>query len=460
MSSSRVYRLNPATKADIHEVFHSVAYIGISKDAFLAMTLKCPVIIKLKSFSLTESEELEHLLEMHWVEWKRQVYIRLKMFGICPWYFIKVRGTIHRYPVVPPYGSGYISTFLDKKHRQQYQWNWTDGELDKKMHFEVHRYPPTIMGEYTSPIISLLSDYRSLKIARQSVEIAWYNQARPQHILEYKPSRRLQTENETLVRFADASMAIGEQKRSMLATNIDNSVHSVKVYNAQSLVDAAVHQNNARKAQRSVGSSYLHSEKKTDQYELQNANLLDKIVPLPPDYVYKAASIPRVDDRVAELSRMLDIKASSIMDFPVNMMSGTTKTSSQAQNNLRNVNERVKDWIKFFKKITKNAFLLAYGDVIQSSLNSVNEYEGSNELYLAHKEVVVEMECTPVTTYDDLKKYVSDGIMSIEDFAKHAFNLNAIPETQITIAKRERPEKGKEEEKEEKEILRPLKKRK
>ena len=420
-------RLDRESEADIWEIFHRISYIGIAKDAFLSMVLKCPVKARLKSFSLVQSDELAHLLKTHWLTWKRNMYVWLKMFGVCPWYFVKVRNTIHRYPVVPPFGSGHITTRLNKKHFQEFEWHWSNGDLEKKMHFEVRRYPPTIYGQFTTPLISLLDDYRSLKIARESLEIAWVNQARPQHILEYKPNIKFHGENDALIRFGD-----WEQHRYAEATDATNTyskVHAVRVKNAQQRVKDAITANQMLMS----NTRYMKTDTASQQFELENGNILKKIVPLPADFTYKSAAIPNVQARMQDLSNAIDAKAASIMDFPVQMMSGSAKTTAQSQNNLRNVNERVKDWLGFFEERTKNALMLVYGSIIEREMANLNEFIEHGQLFMAHKELVVEMECTPVTTYDDLRKYVTDGIMNVEDFARHAFSLNAIPESQITI---------------------------
>jgi hypothetical protein len=418
-------RLNPEVEHDIWEIFHKSPYIGIAKDAFMAMVLKCPVKVTLKSFTLMQSEELSVLLSRFWLEWKQKMYIWLKMYGICPWYFIKVKKTIHKYPLVPPLKSGYISTFLDKKKIQQYTWTWHDGGEDKKMHFETRNYPPTIFGEFTTPIISIMPDYRSLKIARKAVEKSWVMQSHPQHILEYKPDIKFHGENDSVVRYGNWEAE--QHKRAKSAVNNYNDMNTIRIKNAQRAVAEAAATNRQSMCQ----TPYMESDSRLQSFEIANSNIFDKITPLPADYVYKAGAVPHVQANIIELSKFIDAKAAAIMDFPVHMMTGSTKTSAQADNNMRTVNEKIKDWLSYFENRTKNALLLVYGDIIQDELTKVSVKLADGTLFLVDKELIVEIACTPITKLDDLYKFYSYKIMSFENFAKNALNSAGISESQM-----------------------------
>ena len=49
-------------------------------------------------------------------------------------------------------------------------------------------------------------------------------------------------------------------------------------------------------------------------------------------------------------------------------------------------------------------------------------------------DVKVDMSCTPMMSYDELKQMWLDGIISKENFAHHAFHLHALPMDQIEMA--------------------------
>jgi hypothetical protein len=238
------------------------------------------------------------------------------------------------------------------------------------------------------------------------------------------------------------------EDRDKIRTNLESvanhriGLDGVKVSGAQQTIMDTIIRNKMRMGGR-LPKKYLETDDAAKKFEMENAGFLGHIIPLPADYTYKTAATPKVDAKVDIMSANLDAKAAATMDFPIQMMSATARTVAQAQNNLRNVNERVKNWITFFEQRTKNALLLAYEDIIQGELDTLNDFFDNGVMFYAHKEVVVEMECTPVTSYDELRKYVADGIMDVKDFAKHVFNLNAIPASQISI-KRERAEEMEE----------------
>jgi hypothetical protein len=116
------YRLDPASTLDIFDVYSTVAACRVARDIFVNMILQCPPTVTLKSSPGNISRELEMLLEHQYREWAEALYDNLKMFGICPYYFEAVPGTIHKFPVVPVFGSGYIVTLLTEKGKQEFKW--------------------------------------------------------------------------------------------------------------------------------------------------------------------------------------------------------------------------------------------------------------------------------------------------------------------------------------------------
>ena len=156
-------RLNELQVEVVEEIYNTIPYIRIARDAFISMALHCPPTLSLKSLRGIQSPELDLLMEMYWLPWLRDMYDWLKVFGVCPWYFERVEGTDDVIPVVPGMDQGYITTYVNKKHRQKFKWYWTDQpvqntnvlpEQDRKMYFEHDGSPPSNNGCLRSPMTS------------------------------------------------------------------------------------------------------------------------------------------------------------------------------------------------------------------------------------------------------------------------------------------------------------------
>jgi len=432
-SRSKLTRLDEEMIKKIMHLRQNVAVIKASEKSFLSLLVQCPMQVKLKSFNVKQTKELDILLTRDWQEWHRQMYIWINTFGVFPYYFRKIRGTIHYRPVVPSMKSGYISSYLDANKEQQFQWTWTEGEEDGKFHFITGTYKPEIDGTLNVPLTSLVGPYETLQEAVKAQKLVWYAQSHPQHILEYKPTNASLKEIDTFQEFMTGEQIMGINPKRV------KELRTVKIRNATESIRRVV-RNNVLEQQKSLRGGYMFSDPREAEanWEKKNAALLDHIVPLDADFVYKPVPAPRLEANVMDLRNQIEKQAASLMDFPIEPFSATTQRfKTQSENDLRFLNERVKTWINFIEKHTQRALIQAYGKLIQNTFDKAQAMTKTDRIFLAAAELTVEMQCTPITTWDELVKYVDRGIMSEEDFAMHAYRLKALPLTQIQIPEEE-----------------------
>ena len=186
------FPLNPEQLADIHHLYSAHPILRAGRNAFVNMLLKCVPKITLKSMPFAITEELNMLMKFKWRKFGENVYDRLKMHGICPWYRVPVPKTVHSYPEVPVIGSGSTVTYLNKKGHQQFKWydnsqknTSTKSERKDMMWWQGDELSlPTKEGVVRSEISTLLMDWRTRRIMIDSMEIAQHHAARPQHIFE------------------------------------------------------------------------------------------------------------------------------------------------------------------------------------------------------------------------------------------------------------------------------------
>ncbi len=206
MSDSEA-RLHEGETKDIWDALHHIPFIKAACSIYGSIIAKSPATVKLSKVNKM-APELKILFDLYWMRWDYDSFVWEIAFGIVPWRPMPVMGTVHQYPEVPKFGSGYIASYLDGAGSQRFKWYWTMGKKlgeDKSFYFDVKSNPPDVNGHYTSAIMSLLHEWRTIKIVREAVEIASYNQARVQHIFEYHPPKNVHGDDNlaTLEEFGD-----------------------------------------------------------------------------------------------------------------------------------------------------------------------------------------------------------------------------------------------------------------
>lgn len=435
-------RLDPKEVEDVLEIYNNLPYIQIARNYFVSMILRCPPQVKFKTLELDDPKELELILEIKYLPWLISQYNWLKMFGVFPWYFESTTGTDHKVPAVPPYESGFITTYLDKKHRQQFRWYWNDNkdEHERKMYFIYDEgHLPSLKGKLRSSIASLLSEYRSVKIAREMNEISWWQQAHPQHIFEFHPPRNMPADDNLMnlesfgEKIAGTVMAQQEELRSRKFT--------IRKEDFEESLSRSYYRNKGIK--RGRVTPFMKSDTEKQQWELENASIIQKGIPLNADFSYKHVPAPSVSADFVRITSRLDMLSSSVMDIPLNNIeSGGARTTISVESSLRFVNERIKGWISTFVRSTKKALLLAYGDRILEAFGDRyrKSYTAHNaldkkalEIY-TDEEIEVIMPCSPIANKNDYYMLWKSGMMKQEKTAEYLFNDIGLPQEDIFIS--------------------------
>lgn len=431
-------RLNRNDVNDIVDAYTTIPNIIIARDAFVAMILKCPAVIKLKTLKQEQTLELEILMELYWLTWKIDVYDWLQMFGVAPWYWEKILHTEHEVPVVPPLLSGEIATFMDGKHKQHFRYYYNDTSKPAGgMYFETKGHAPMITGKLRSPVSTILKDYKTAKILREASELAWHQQARMQHVFEFHPPRNYPGDDNlvTLESFGEniAASVMRQQEE------LHNKKMNIRKSDMQQALMMAAYKNKGLN-QKYGTTGYLSSETRSEQWERANASIVERGIPLSADFTYKPVPAPQIHANYVEIMHRLDQVSSAVMDIPANLLEiATTRAATQinVQGNIRIVNERIKEWINYFQRITKKVFLLGYGDMIQEELNH-RHFHGRlkpDELIsiYADQEVEVYMKCSPIAQISDIRQAWLDGMMKKKTATQHTFSILGIPQGEISL---------------------------
>lgn len=453
ISSYAEVRLNQEQVDDTWAIYHRTPNIQVARDAFASIVFCAPFTVTTKSLALQESDEVRVLIEQHWLKWQNDVYDWLKMYGICPYYLERVGRTVHRYPVVPPFGTGYITTYVKvkaNKQKQAFKWYWNGHGnptvqqamgYDKDVEFIIGHHAPTIQGQLTSPVSTLIDDYRALRIVREAMETATHQAARPVHLFEHHPPKNGTVDNHLVSLEFGGERAAGamlEQVEAMQQRKAQIKTSDL----VQSLLESALH-NKRLNGLTPSGPFKELSQDRRRAMDMENPGLYSRSFPLRADYKYVQAASPKILTDFQKLEKHVDTKAASVMDFPLELIqpSSSARGASNVQGNLRYINEQIKSTLKFFARITKHVFIQAYGSVLQAQMNqftylnrrTFKSDEAMMHLYV-ESEVVVEMQCNPIMSVSDIQQLHMMGIMSKRTMAEHAFAQYAIPETQISLS--------------------------
>ena len=440
------HEIDPSTLSDIYALYHSTTSIKNARNAFLSMVLRNPFEVQIPALEMSNDREMEILIETYWMPWLKNVYDWIKMLGIAPYRFIRVKKTDHYFPSCPEWGTGYITTYVDKNHEQKFKWYWKDAQdqqEEKAMHWVKGHDYPSIDGTLRSDMNTLLKEFRTVSVLRESLEVGSTQAARPPILLEHHPPKNDNGDDglTTLENFGEKVAGIMQQKRESMFS------HKMRIRTDDliaGLVNTAIANEQARVTY-GTGGRMLYSENRRDAWERNNTGLLDRVVPLNADYVYKAVAKPSVLADLERYSARLDELASAAMDFPVDLMNPKSGSkASNVQGPLRVVNERIKDFLVFFRTVVKHAFLISYGKILQASLDDTVKKARIHARTAnmdprqimdlnVHVEIHIEMSVTPLTSYDDLKKMWMDSLIDKDTFGKHASAAQSVPIEDIKI---------------------------
>lgn len=430
-------RLNEAEVYDVVRLYFSHPVLDVGRNSFINMVLQCTPEVTIKSMPGTVSEELNMLLEFKYKEAAGALYDWTKMFGICPYKMIRVSPqSVHWYPLVPDMGTGYIATYVDKNYRQQFRYYPSQQSVmaqpqeDRKMQWWIvdRNRIPDIHGLLRSDVSTLLEQYRTEKILRESMEIGAWHGVRQMHVIEHHPAKSGSGADEHLTTLE----SFGEDVAGMVMHQEEMLQQKKMRIRTQELL-GAVH--DAHASHSSVTHTQMGaSESEQSVRERQDSGLSKRVVSLPRDFVYKSTASPKLLGDLMAVSRRLDMNCAAVMDFPLEMIqSQSAARASNVQGNSRFWNERVKHWTGVFEAFYKHTLLLAYGQVIQNKLNArSNSLQRQMQLY-AHNELTVEMPCSPMITWDTLKQLGDYQLMDKQHVGEHVFANYGLPMAHLHV---------------------------
>lgn len=436
--------LDAAAKADIIHIFRTETAISTSRESYLSTTLAVPFTFHIPKMGLQSKGDMERVIERHWMPWLRKVYDWTRMFGICPYYFER-RGAIHQVPIVPDIELGRITVSVNPKTRKlEYKWYWTPSGInmqmkhDKSILWVITDRAPTRSGTFRSLLASLLPRYRTLVILRRSLERASTQNTHLAHILEYHPSAGTASNDnltQMVANFGEKAAGLSKARQE-IARSKNIQVRTSELMQQIGSMNAS---HAAIGAQRQTRLMWTD----TDASVLERMDTgLNNMIPLRPDFKYVSPARSTVMAELEKYQNAFDVDAAAAMGYAYELIRPTGSSRTQnVRGGERFVNERAKDGIAFFTMVAHSALIIAYDKPLREGFTDFSSWHvnrrGGDQHTVAelHPEIDVEvfMSSAPMITYETLEKMWQDGILSKQDFANHAFQINAMPLDQVQL---------------------------
>ena len=88
--------------SDVLHMYRNVPAIRVARDTFLSMVLCGPFTVSIPKLGLKSDTDMNRMIERYWMPWLRSAYDWMKMYGVCPYYFVRPKGQdLHQIPKVP-----------------------------------------------------------------------------------------------------------------------------------------------------------------------------------------------------------------------------------------------------------------------------------------------------------------------------------------------------------------------
>lgn len=424
--------------ADLINMWHSEPVFHLAHTFFMSVTLCGPFEFSIPRMKLKNKKDLNPIIESYWIPWQKMAWKIVSMIGVCPYYFANINE--HSVPMIPELDMGTIYIQTTKQHTREYKWRYNDQQHDTNMYWITGLYPPSAMGKLRTAIAALLPQYKTILVLQDALQKAAVQNSEPTHILEHHPPAATAT-NDDLTHLV---ATFGEKSAGLSKARMEEArANEIRVNMANMLKQMnEVHRSNLRNGAMS-NKKLMWTDLEEDVVERMDAGMTNRTFPLSPFYKYVQSSRANV---VADLNahrHTFILAAAAAMDFAIEFIQPTGSARTQnIKGSERYENERIKDAVRFFTTITKQALIIAYGAQFNQAFDEARGWQipkknlNTNRIVELYPEldVQVELACTPFVSYDDLKQMWLDGILNKEDFAHHVFHTRGLPATQITLS--------------------------
>lgn len=442
---ARPVALDAREQADIWDMFHESPALTVGIEAFFGLAFCNPPQIKMPNLRLKQNDDLEVLAKTVLETWRRDVYKRIRAFGVVPYLLKAVNDDF--VPIVPPVESGHIETFYDyKNHEQVFLWFWknqTSVEPAKGIEWIVES-PPTLDGKFTSAGKSLLMLWKDIKLSTTNAQRIDHITCHAPIFMEHNPPKNKPGDDVL------TGMAFGDVEEGFVDQELHARELNHQIMERGALNRALLHAYAKNRGSDAIGSSKpeLWSEDDVDRYKREGNLWYERAVPLPDYWKISQPTPPKMARDPIVLRQEFNQLASAAVNFPIEMLfSQHANKTGNAELLLRAANERIKNVLTRFEEYYRTMIIQTYGRRFKAQ----KEYLKARVHFMRKKpmtlkenlelsqlfKVEVKMICTSLTTQEQLEGLWRNGVINQETYGRHSSALIGLPETDMDIQKQD-----------------------
>lgn len=407
----------------------------ISKDALQARVF-CEIFNVIVTGLGSKKQKINRVTKMvieeYWMPTLLDIHDYLIMFGVCPYIWKKIPKSDHVYPVVPPWGT-YFITYNSNRDGTNFHLYWLDKVMPEegKNVFWVKgsKYPQG--GRFRSTMATLETLYKMQMRNANATLKAIDRAANPHFVFENSPQS-----GKDLADFLAVEEAFGEREVFKQMQSKEEMMAHRSSLRKENLQNSIIN-NNFKEFGGSIGKN--HSETYND--------FLTHSIILDPGFKVQGSPTPEILMKMDEIWMKLSRDCAAMIGFPLEFAQpmGAARAAN-VEGNIRFLNESVKKLRKDFRAIVRRMWLVSYGQLIFNEAEKVKrrmitqpslrkEFEMNKQI-----EIEIEWPCIPEMSYDQLRQFVLDEVISHETMACQAAGLFGLPSSIINCKGGKLPE--------------------
>lgn len=386
----------------------------------------------------------------------KQMFLYRITIGIVPYFEVPVKGTAHRYPVVPDIRKqGMIYTYEDDDRVQQFEWEWNQhvefGKIKStqkrpEIKWLLTGYEPDLNGDLRTPIVACLERYRMVYMTRNDALYASFHAAHPVVFYEDKPPASARDDKKQYEPFEMA----GDKELYGAAMTEQEIIHQGKVHWAriqelQEQLARAGYLNDTVMKNRHDGP-LLESDGDPVR-DMDRTTFYHQRVTLPVDRHYAGEIKPTVVVDFELVSKQLNIDAAEIVGIPIELTQSQSSIHSANEQGIAMVTgETLKAHTSWLNLGLTRMFRDIYGETIRKGWdkffkdgslrlypqkrfqNAQNELRYDMELQQDVK-VEVRLKCEPRVNEGVVMRLTQSGFMKPEESMKQLAAITGLPES-------------------------------
>jgi hypothetical protein len=425
--------LDSAAVKDLLEIFNRPA-VRAARNAVLSMALPGPFYFSIPKLGIVNNEEMRQLIDLYWMGWARALWDGCRIFGVCPYYFVK-RGD-HQIPEVPDFTLGTMSVVTNNKTREV-SYKWYDNsqsnpmrDAAKDMHWAITEFAPTSDGTIRSACACLLPDFRSLIKIRQARDVVVTQRSHPPHIIEMVPDPKAGQDDDLKFMHADYGKAAG-----IGAARLEES-RQAETRQRTAALKKALRATQAANLQAATVQRTVWTDTPEAVLDEMDAGFGNRVVVLREHMRYRESAKPDLVADYEKASKEFDSLAAALMDSNVEYFTpsgGFNTRAHQGQLITRFTNARIREQSQFLQRHIRSAIIYAYHSQFRDVMDKAYQWrtrgkdaEHVSMLY-PELDVHVHMPTSSTVTYEELEAMRADGIITQETMTRYVAQDKNMP---------------------------------